>query len=107
MVSLALSMVAYMRAFFVPRHKLALEAAALRQQLAVLKRKRTRFRLHRLDRFFWTALRRVYSGWTEALIIVKPEPWFLGIGQAFACFGGGGRGNVDPGDRESAARSAN
>ena len=73
MVSLALSMVAYMRAFFVPRHKLALEAAALRQQLAVLKRKRTRFRLHRLDRFFWTALRRVYSGWTEALIIVKPE----------------------------------
>jgi len=73
MVSLALSMVAYIRAFFVPRHKLALEAAALRQQLAVFKRKRTHFRLHRLDRFFWTALRRVYSGWTEALIIVKPE----------------------------------
>jgi hypothetical protein len=41
MVSLALSMVAYIRAFFVPRHKLALEAAALRQQLAVFKRKRT------------------------------------------------------------------
>ena len=73
MVSLALSMVAYIRAFFVPRHKLALEAAALRQQLAVFKRKRTHFRLHRLDRLFWTALRRVYSGWTEALIIVKPE----------------------------------
>ena len=57
MVSLALSMVAYIRAFFVPRHKLALEAAALRQQLAVFKRKRAHFRLHRLDRFFWTALR--------------------------------------------------
>jgi hypothetical protein len=40
MVSLALSMVAYIRAFFVPRHQLALEAAALRQQLAVFKRKR-------------------------------------------------------------------
>ena len=73
MVSLALSMVAYIRAFFVPRHQLALEAAALRQQLAVFKRKRTHFRLHRLDRLFWTALRRVYSGWTEALIIVEPE----------------------------------
>src|SRR6516162_10474975 len=73
MVSLALSMVAYIRAFFVPRHQLALEAAALRQQLAVFKRKRTHFRLHRLDRLFWTALRRGYSGWPEALIIVKPE----------------------------------
>ena len=73
MVPLALSMVAYIRAFFVPRHQLALEAAALRQQLAVFKRKQSRLRLHRLDRFFWTALRRVYSGWTEALIIVKPE----------------------------------
>ena len=73
MVPLTLSMVAYIRAFFVPRHKLALEAAALRQQLAVFKRKQARLRLHRLDRFFWTALRRVYSGWAEALIIVKPE----------------------------------
>ena len=73
MLTLAFSMVAYIRAFFGPRHQLALEAAALRQQLAVLKRNQTHLRLHRLDRFFWTALRRVYSGWAEALIIVKPE----------------------------------
>jgi transposase InsO family protein len=26
-----------------------------------------------VDRLFWTALRRVYSGWIDALIIVKPE----------------------------------
>jgi hypothetical protein len=39
MVSLALSVVVYIRAFFVPRHQVALEAAALRQQLAVFKRK--------------------------------------------------------------------
>ncbi len=32
-------MVAYLRAFFVPRHRLGLEAAALRQQLSVFKRK--------------------------------------------------------------------
>ena len=73
MLTLAFSMVAYIRAFFGPRHQLALEAAALRQQLAVLKRNQTHLRVHRLDRFFWTALRRVYSGWAEALIIVKPE----------------------------------
>ena len=73
MLTLAFSMVAYIRAFFGPRHQLALEAAALRQQLVVLKRNQTHLRLHRLDRFFWTALRRVYSGWAEALIIVKPE----------------------------------
>ena len=62
MLTLAFSMVAYIRAFFGPRHQFALEAAALRQQLAVLKRNQTHLRLHRLDRFFWTALRRVYSG---------------------------------------------
>jgi hypothetical protein len=66
-------MVAYIRAFFLPRHQLALEAAALHQQLAVFKRKQTQPRLHRIDRRFWNVLRRVYSGWAEALIIVKPE----------------------------------
>jgi putative transposase len=97
--------VAYIRAFFGPRHQLALEAAALRQQLAVLKRNQTHLRLHRLDRFFWTALRRVYSGWAEALIIVKPETVVSWHRQAFVCFGGGGRGNFGLDVRRSAARS--
>ena len=35
MVTFAFAVVAYVRAFFVSRHKLALEAVALRQQLAV------------------------------------------------------------------------
>src|SRR5580704_4367083 len=39
MVTLAGAIIAYLRAFFVPRHKLVLEAVALRQQLAVVKRK--------------------------------------------------------------------
>jgi hypothetical protein len=73
MGSLAFAIIAYIRAFFVPRHRLALEAAALRQQLAVFKRKQPRPRLHRLDRIFWTVLRRLYSGWADALILVKPE----------------------------------
>jgi hypothetical protein len=29
--------------------------------------------LDRLDRLFWIALRRLWEGWSEALIIVKPE----------------------------------
>src|SRR6266852_3755247 len=59
MVTLARAVIAYIRALFVPRHKLALEAAALRQQLAVLKRKQPRPKLHRLDRVFWIALRQL------------------------------------------------
>ena len=73
MGSLVLAVVAYMRALFVPRLRLALEAAALRQQLAIFKRKQPRVRLGRADRLFWTVLARVYSGWADALIVVKPE----------------------------------
>jgi hypothetical protein len=73
MASLVLAIVAYIRCFFVPRHRLALEAAALRQQLAVFKRKQPRPKLSRTDRLFWTGLRRLYSGWTDAVILVKPE----------------------------------
>jgi hypothetical protein len=73
MGSLVIAVVTYIRALFVTRHRLALEAAALRQQLAVFKRKQPRLRLSRLDRLFWRTLRRVYAGWTDALITVKPE----------------------------------
>src|SRR5229473_2730983 len=73
MFTLARAAIAYVRALFVPRHKLALEAAALRQQLAVWKRKQPRPRLHCLDRLSWIALRQLWSGWAEALIIVKSE----------------------------------
>src|SRR5215471_8053992 len=73
MVTLACAVVAYLRALFLPRHKLALEAVALRQQLAVFKRKQPRPKLDRFDRLFWIALRRLWEGWSEALIIVKPE----------------------------------
>ena len=73
MVMLALAMFAYVRALLVSRHKLALEAVALRQQLAVFKRKQSRPKLRRLDRLFWIALRRIWPGWTELLILVKPE----------------------------------
>jgi transposase InsO family protein len=66
-------MFAYVRSLFVSRHKLALEAAALRQQLAVFKRKQNRPKLRGLDRLFWIALRSLWPGWIESLILVKPE----------------------------------
>ena len=61
------------RVFFMCRTDLALEILALRQQVAVLKRKRSRPKLSRMDKLFWTALRRVWSRWAEVLLIVKPE----------------------------------
>jgi transposase InsO family protein len=39
----------------------------------VLKRKRPQPVLNRLDRFFWTTLRRCWSRWADVLVIVKPE----------------------------------
>src|SRR6516164_7111842 len=73
MVTFACAVMAYLRSLFLPRHKLALEAVALRQQLAVFKRKQPRPKLDRLDRLFWIVLRRLWEGWSETLIIVKPE----------------------------------
>jgi hypothetical protein len=49
------------------------EILALRQQLGVFKRKNPRPRLTINDRVFWILLRRFWSLWTHALVIVKPE----------------------------------
>jgi hypothetical protein len=73
MIVLVLAVITYFRAFFVGRHRLGLEIAALRQQLVVFKRKRPRPHLCDLDRAFWVALRRWWPGWANALIIVKPD----------------------------------
>ena len=62
-----------LRALFRSRFEIAIENAALRQQLAVMKQSRGRPRLRGSDRLFWVLLRRVWSGWTGTLIIVKPE----------------------------------
>ena len=61
------------RVFFRSRSDTALEVLALRQQVAVLKRQRPRPILNRLDRLFWTSLRRCWPRWAEVLVIVKPK----------------------------------
>ena len=52
---------------------IALENLALRQQLAVFKRKCPRLRLRGTDRFFWVWLSRSWKDWHRVLIIVRPE----------------------------------
>ena len=49
--------------FFSSRRDLLLENLALRQQLAVLKRRHSHPRLGLTDRLFWVILRRFWSGW--------------------------------------------
>lgn len=68
-----LIILAVIRVFIRSRSDTALEVLALRQQLAVLKRQRPRPTLNSTDRLFWTTLRRFWSRWTDALVIVKPD----------------------------------
>jgi hypothetical protein len=58
--------------FFRSRRDLLLENFALRQQFAVLKRRDPRPRVAVSDRLFWVILRRFWSPWKQALIVV-PE----------------------------------
>src|SRR5215813_11041408 len=73
MPELVLSILSAIRVFFQDRGDVALEVLALRQQVAVLKRKRPRPPLNSLDRLFWTLLHRCWSRWADVLILVKPE----------------------------------
>jgi hypothetical protein len=70
---LVLSLLAALRVFFRSRRDTAIEVLALRQQVAVLKRKRLRPELNSWDRLFWTVLRSLWPRWRDVLVIVKPE----------------------------------
>src|ERR1700729_1372823 len=58
---------------FRARRSLFLENLALRQQLAVLKRRHPRTSVGLFDKLFWVVARRVWSAWRHSLIIVTPE----------------------------------
>ena len=73
MFKFLLALLHWFGAFLRSRHDLGLELAALRQQLAVLKRKNPRPRLERFDHLFWLALRQVWYRWADVLLIVKPD----------------------------------
>ena len=73
MIVFICSVFAAVRVFFLTRSDVALEVLALRQQLAVFKRRRPRPALTSLDRLFWVALRRCWSRWKDGLLIVQPD----------------------------------
>jgi putative transposase len=55
------------------RSSVLLENLALRQQLAVLKRRNERPRLFGFDKLFWVLARKFWPGWKSSLLIVTPE----------------------------------
>ncbi len=55
------------------RSELMLENIALRQQVEVLKRNRSRPRLDDACRAFWVAMRVAWRGWAKRLVIVEPD----------------------------------
>lgn len=73
MLEFIFSILAVVRVFLRSRGDTALEVLALRQQVAVLKRKRPRPPINCFDRLFWTALRRIWSRWSDVLVLVQPE----------------------------------
>jgi len=64
---------AFVHPLFRSRLSLQIEILALRHQLAVYQRTRARPRLRPADRLLWAWLSRVWSGWQDALVFVKPE----------------------------------
>jgi putative transposase len=62
-----------LRRLFYSRSDLVLENAALRQQVAALKKEKPRPKLSRFDRIFWVWLSLLWKKWKDALIFVEPE----------------------------------
>ena len=83
------------------RRDLALENLALRHQLSVLKRQAKKFQLEDRDRLFWIGIKRFWAGWSGALHLVQPAPWWGGTALDSATTGAarappGGRPKIDP-----------
>ena len=73
MLQIILSFLVAIRVFVRSRSDTALEVLALRQQVAVLKRKLPRPKLNSWDRLFWTALRQCWPRWADVLQLVNPD----------------------------------
>lgn len=73
MLTVIIALLTCLRAGLMPRAVLALENAALRQQLTVYQRTQKRARLRPQDRAFWVLLRRLWPDWAGSLVVVKPD----------------------------------
>ena len=73
MIAFVLSLFRVVFFFGSPYRSLVLENIALRQQLAVYKRKQRRPELTARDRWLWMILARVWKGWRKSLFIVHSD----------------------------------
>ncbi len=64
---------AILRSTLISRRDLALENAALRQQLASYQRGKKCPRLKPSERALWAVLSRFWANWKSPLVIVKPK----------------------------------
>src|SRR5260370_32543104 len=72
-MSLVLALLGTLRAALKARTALVPENLALRQQLALLRRRSKRPRVGPLDRVFWIWLSQWWVRWREALHVVQPQ----------------------------------
>ena len=73
MAALFMSLLGALRSAFRTRAELALENLALRQQLANLRHTSGRPRIRIADRAFWLVLSRLWSRWSDVLVLVRPD----------------------------------
>jgi hypothetical protein len=83
---LVLALLGALRAALRSHADLALENLALRQQLALLRRRSKRPQLGRLERVFWVWLSERWAGWRDALHVVRPETVIRWHRQGFRAF---------------------
>jgi len=85
-MSLVLALLGTLRAALKARTDLVLENLALRQQLALLRRRSKRPRVGLLDRVFWMWLSQWWARWREALHVVQPQTVIRWHRQGFRAF---------------------
>src|SRR3989440_4020386 len=85
-MSLVLALLGALRAALRTRTDLTLENLALRQQLALLRRRSKRPKFGLLDRAFWMWLSQWWTRWSEVLHVVKPRTVIRWHRQSFRAF---------------------
>src|SRR3989442_13002968 len=85
-MSFVLALLGALRATLRTRTDLVLENLALRQQLALLRRRSKRPQFALLDRLLWVWLSNQWAGWRDALHVVRPETVIRWHRQGFRAF---------------------
>ena len=85
-MSFVLALLGALRATLRTRTDLVLENLALRQQLALLRRRSKRPQFGRFDRLLWVWLSNQWAGWRDALHVVRPETVIRWHRQGFRAF---------------------